>query len=418
MVLGAGVIGISTAYYLAKEGHEVEVIDRREAPAMETSFANAGQISPGYSTPWASPSLPHKLIGWLKDSTYSPLKIRPRFDPAMYKWLLLFAANCTKSHFDINKGRMLRVAQYSQTCLASLRKETGLEYNDSQKGLIQLFRTDVQIDQAYNDMRLLSLYHIEHALLDTDSIIEREPGLSNARSLLKGGLYLPGDESGDAHLFTVKLAEICKNLGVKFTYNTEITALEAASDRIVSVRTKNERLTADAYVLATGSYSSRLLAPLKLYMPVYPVKGYSMSLPYNASKPAPTSTINDETYKVAMARLGNTIRIGGTAELAGYDLSLTRDRRLPLERSYTDLFGPTDFSQANYWTGLRPATPDGTPIIGASGSFDNLWLNTGHGTLGWTMACGSGKLIADIISHNPTDIPAQDLTLARYKTTG
>ncbi|QNT77843.1 D-amino acid dehydrogenase [Entomobacter blattae] len=415
IILGAGVIGVTSAYYLAKSGHEVIVLDRRDGPAKETSFANAGQVSPGYSTPWASPSLPGKLFEWLKDPKHSPLKITPRLDPAMFKWLLLFAANCNRHHFDVNKGRMLRVAQYSKTCLDELRQETGIQYDNSQKGLIQLFRTSQQLDNAYNDMRLLSLYHIEHSLLDTKSIIEHEPGLANAQSLLKGGLYIPGDESGNAYKFTKKLAQMAEELGVVFQYNTTIEALEATSNSILSIRTSSGRMTADSYILAAGSYSSLLLKPLKLDVPLFPIKGYSLTLPLTNPEAAPVSTVNDETYKVAITRLGNHIRIGGTAELAGYDLSLHHNRRLPLETSFSDLFGPTDFSKATFWTGLRPATPDGTPIIGNSGKFKNLWLNTGHGTLGWTMACGSGRLITDMVNQKKTEIPSQDLSLERYK---
>jgi len=413
IVMGAGVVGVTTAWYLAEQGHEVEVVDRQPSVGLETSFANAGQVSPGYSTPWAAPGLPFKAARWMLQK-HSPLVIRPRFDTAMFRWITQLLANCNAHDYDINKSRMLRIAEYSRDCLDTLRQLTGLQYDGDQKGLIQLFRTQKQVDGATSDMRLLAESGIPHELLDVEGILKHEPGLTGARHRLAGGLRLPGDQSGDAYLFTCRLAELAQEKGVTFRFGTRIEAIEASADSIMSIRTSEGRLTADAYVLAMGSYSTRVLAPLGLKLPVYPVKGYSLTLPVTDETHAPQSTVNDETYKVAITRLGDRIRVGGTAELTGFRLRLSPDRRETLELSFSELYGGGDLSQARYWTGLRPNTPDGTPVVGPSGKFNNLWLNTGHGTLGWTMACGSGKLLADRISERRTEIPALDLSIDRY----
>ena len=415
IVLGAGVIGVTTAWYLAEQGHEVEVIDRQPGVALETSYANAGQVSPGYSTPWAMPGLPLKAMKWLM-SKHSPLVVRPAYvSVPMIRFMTQLLENCSSHAYDVNKGRMLRIAEYSRDCLTALRAQTGIEYDGSQKGLIQLFRTEKQVAAAHEDMRLLAESNVPYELLDVDGILKYEPGLTTARGRLAGGLRLPGDEAGDCFLFTRRLAEMAAAKGVTFRFRTQIEAVEAAADNIYGVRTSEGRLTADAYVLALGSYSPRMLKPIELELPIYPVKGYSLTAPMTDESRAPVSTVNDETYKVAITRLGDRIRIGGTAELTGWRLRLSPDRRETLELSFSEMFGGADLTKARYWTGLRPCTPDGTPIVGPSGRYGNLWLNTGHGTLGWTMACGSGKLLADRISGRRTDIPALDLSLDRYK---
>lgn len=413
IILGAGVIGVTSAWYLNSLGHEVTVVDRQPEPGLETSFANAGQVSPGYSTPWAAPGLPIKAMSWMMQR-HSPLVIRKRIDFAMFRWIEHLLKNCNTHAYDINKGRMLRVAEYSRDCLDALREETGLTYDDRQRGLIQLFRTEKQIDKAHHDMKLLSDSNIPHELLNVNQILEHEPGLSHARDLLKAGLYLPGDQSGDAHIFTQRLAKMAAAKGVTFLYDTTIKGMDAAADEVMSIRTSKGHLRADAYVVSMGSYSPLLLKPLGVHLPVYPVKGYSLTLPLTDESHAPLSTVNDETYKVAITRLGNRIRVGGTAELTGYNLRLSPDRRETLELSFSELFGGGDLSAATYWTGLRPCTPDGTPVVGPVPRFSNLWLNTGHGTLGWTMACGSGRLLADMIHGIKPEIPALDLSISRY----
>ncbi len=414
IILGAGVVGVTSAWYLNALGYDVTVIDRQPAPAQETSFANAGQVSPGYSTPWAAPGLPWQAIKWMVHPRHSPLVIRKRLDLAMLRWIRQLLKNCNAQSYALNKARMLRVAEYSRDCLDALREETGITYDDRQQGLIQLFRTDGQINKIQRDMRLLAENDIPHQLLGVDDILEHEPGLLHAAHLLRGGLFLPNDQSGDAHVFTLRLARMAEAKGVRFLYNTTVQGLDATADRIVSVRTSAGHLSADAYVMALGSYSARLLRPLGLHLPVYPVKGYSLTLPLTDESHAPAATVNDATYKVSITRLGNRIRVGGTAELTGYNLKLSPDRRETLELSFSELYGGGDLSAATYWTGLRPCTPDGTPVIGLAAPFGNLWLNTGHGTLGWTMACGSARLIADMIDGRKTDIPALDLALNRY----
>lgn len=413
VVLGGGVIGVTSAWYLARLGHEVELIDRQPGVAMETSFANAGQVSPGYSTPWAAPGLPVKAIGWMLRK-HSPLLIRARLDIAMVRWMGQLLANCTEEAYERNKSRMLRLAEYSRDCLDDLRHETGITYDDGQAGLIQLFRTQVQLDHAADDMRILAAGGVPHELLDQAGVVRNEPGLAHSIHLLKGGLRLPGDQSGDAHLFTRRLADMAAAAGVRFRLGVGIERLLHGPDLIDGVQTSQGVVTGDAYLAATGVHTVKLLRPLGLRLPVYPVKGYSLTIPLTDASRAPTSTVNDETYKVAMTRLGDRIRVGGTAELAGYDLRLRPERRETLALSFGELFGGGDLDRATYWTGLRPNTPDGTPIVGSSGRYRNLWLNTGHGTLGWTMACGSGLLIADLISERRPNIEHEDLALSRY----
>ncbi|NPD68522.1 D-amino acid dehydrogenase [Lichenicola cladoniae] len=413
VVLGGGVIGVTSAWYLARLGHEVELIDRQPGVAMETSFANAGQVSPGYSTPWAAPGLPVKAIGWMLRK-HSPLLIRARLDIAMIRWMGQLLANCTEEAYERNKSRMLRLAEYSRDCLDDLRHETGITYDDGQAGLIQLFRTQAQLDHAADDMRILAAGGVPHELLDQAGVVRNEPGLAHSIHLLKGGLRLPGDQSGDAHLFTRRLADMAAAAGVRFRLGVSIERLLHGPDLIDGVQTSQGVVTGDAYLAATGVHTVKLLQPLGLRLPVYPVKGYSLTIPLTDASRAPTSTVNDETYKVAMTRLGDRIRVGGTAELAGYDLRLRPERRETLALSFGELFGGGDLDRATYWTGLRPNTPDGTPIVGSSGRYRNLWLNTGHGTLGWTMACGSGRLIADLISERRPNIEHEDLALSRY----
>ena len=413
IILGGGVIGVTSAWYLARLGHEVELIDRQDQTGMETSFANAGQVSPGYSTPWAAPGLPRKALGWMVGK-HSPLVIRARLDPAMWRWMVQLLRNCNDEAYARNKGRMLRLAEYSRDCLGDLRVDTGIKYDDRQRGLVQLFRKQSQLDHAAEDMRILAEGGVAHELLDVEGCVRAEPALGRVRHLLKGGLRLPGDESGDAHVFTRRLTALAAGLGVRFHNSTSITALHAEGDRISGVATSKGVITGDAYLVAMGSYTPILLKPLGIRLPVYPVKGYSLTIPLTDPDRAPVSTVNDETYKVAITRLGDRIRVGGTAELTGYDLRLRSERRETLELSFGELFGGGDLSRATFWAGLRPNTPDGTPVVGPAGRYTNLWLNTGHGTLGWTMACGSGRLVADLISDRRPNIEHEDLSLARY----
>ncbi len=414
IVLGAGVVGTTTAYYLHQAGHEVTVLDRQPAAGMETSFANAGQVSPGYSAPWAGPGVPLKAIRWMM-MTHRPLVIRPLLDPFMWRWMALMLRNCTEAAYHVNKGRMVRLAEYSRDCLMALRRDTALHYDDRQRGTLQLFRTQKQVDHVAEDTSVLDEGGVPYEVLDHAGCLAAEPALAHAHGQILGGLRLPGDETGDAHQFTQRLAAHAASLGVTFRYGLTIAQLDHEAGRITAVVTEGgERLTADAYVVAFGSFSRRLLAPLGIDVPVYPVKGYSITVPIEDETAAPVSTVMDETYKVAITRLGDRIRVGGTAELAGFSAMLSEPRRATLAYSVNDLFPRGgDIKKATFWTGLRPMTPDGTPIIGPT-HYDNLWLNTGHGTLGWTMSCGSARVLADLVSHRSPEIETDDLAFSRY----
>lgn len=414
IILGSGVIGTTSAYYLARAGHDVTVFDRQAGPGLETSFANAGEVSPGYSAPWASPGLIWKAVKWLA-MTYRPLVLRHRIDPAMVRWGLQLLGNCTPAHYARNKGRMLRLAEYSRDCLDDLRQASGIQYDQRMQGTLQLFRKQSQLDGAGTDMRVLDAFQVGYELLDRAGCIAAEPALGAVADKFVGGLRLPGDETGDCFKFTNALAEQARRLNVDFRFNSRIEAIEQAGGHISGVRVNGQSHQADAYLLALGSFSPILARPLGLRLPVYPVKGYSITLPITDATAAPESTVMDETYKVAVTRLGDRIRVGGTAELGGYDTTLYPARRRPLDFVVSDLFPRGgDLSRASYWTGLRPMTPDGTPIIGKT-RFGNLFLNTGHGTLGWTMAAGSGQVLADLISGRKPAIDTSDLGLDRYR---
>lgn len=416
-VLGAGVIGTTAAYYLARAGHEVTVVERCAGPGLETSFANAGEVSPGYSAPWAGPGVPLKAVKWLL-MQHRPLVIRPQLDWHLVRWCLSMLRNCTAARYEINKGRMVRVAEYSRDVLRQLRADTGIRYDERMQGTLQLFRTQHQLDGTGADIEVLRRYGVAWELLDRDGCIRQEPALARVRDKFVGGLLLPGDETGDCYKFTVALCETARALGVTFKFGTSISHLNASGGRIESVETDQGALKADAYLMALGSYSPLMLRPLGLKLPVYPVKGYSLSVPIgelNGTGAAPESTVMDETHKVAVTRLGDRIRAGGTAELSGYNPALHDARRRTLEHVVTDLFpAGGDVSAAKFWSGLRPMTPDGTPVLGPT-HLSNLWLSTGHGTLGWTMATGSGQLIADWMSGRKPAIDTDGLTIARYR---
>lgn len=414
-ILGAGVIGVTTAHYLARQGHEVTVIDRQSGPALETSFANAGEISPGYSSPWAAPGIPAKAVKWLF-MRHAPLILHPQINAPTVRWLLALLRNCTSGRYALNKARMVRLAEYSQVVQTELNKELGLEYDHRTQGTLQLFRTQKQLDGIYKDTEVLREGGVPFEVLDQDGCIRAEPGLKATRDLFVGGLRLPRDETGDCFKFTTALADhAAATQGVTFQYGTTIQALIAEGGRITGVKTDKGVVTADAYVLALGSYSPMMVKPLGMTLPVYPVKGYSITAPIINEPAAPVSTIMDESYKVAITRLGDRIRVGGMAEIAGFSDALPERRRNTLEHSVGSLFpGSGDLKAATFWSGLRPMTPDGTPVIGRT-KLDNLFLNTGHGTLGWTMACGSARVIADIIDGRTPDIESADLGIARYR---
>jgi D-amino-acid dehydrogenase len=414
LILGSGVIGVTSAYYLARAGHEVTVVDRQAAPALETSFANAGEVSPGYASPWAGPGVPVKAIKWLL-MKHGPLVIRPNADPAMWSFLVKMLRNCTAARYAVNKSRMIPLAEYSRDRLRALRAEIGIRYDERSQGTLQLFRKQAQLDHTGDDITVLKQNGVPYELLDREGCIAAEPALSAVKDKIAGGLRLPEDETGDCQMFTAALAEQAAKLGVEFKFNVNIDRLVADGARMTGVATSEGVLQADAYVVALGSWSQQLLRGVGISIPVYAVKGYSITVPVREEAGAPVSTVMDESYKVAITRLGNRIRVGGTAEVSGYSNALHPARRATLDHSLTDLFPRGgDLSDVKFWCGLRPMTPDGPPIIGAT-RYPNLHLNTGHGTLGWTMACGSGRVLADMLSGRKPDIDTRELSMSRYE---
>ena len=414
LILGSGVIGVTSAYYLARAGHEVTVVDRQPEPALETSFANAGEVSPGYSSPWAGPGVPVKAIKWLL-MRHGPLVIRPKLDPVMWVWLTKMLRNCTSARYAVNKSRMIPIAEYSRDCLRDLRRDIGIQYDERSQGTLQLFRYQAQLDGTGEDIAVLKQYGVPYEVLSREGCIAVEPALAGVKEKFAGGLRLPQDETGDCHMFTQALAKHAEALGVRFMFNTGIDRIVTDGARVSGVVTSAGLLQADAYVLALGSWSSRLVAPLGISLPVYPVKGYSITVPIMDASGAPESTVMDESYKVAITRLGNRIRVGGTAEISGFSTKLYDARRATLDHSLTDLFPRGgDLAKATFWSGLRPMTPDGPPVIGPT-RYSNLHLNTGHGTLGWTMSCGSGRVLADMLSGKKPDVDVSALTVDRYE---
>ncbi len=414
IVLGSGVIGVASAHYLAEAGHEVVVVDRQDGPALETSFANAGEVSPGYSAPWAAPGIPLKALKWLF-MRHRPLFIWPKPDPDLIRWGLMMLRNCTAARYERNKGRMVPLAEYSRDRLRELRAAHGIAYDERSLGTLQLFRTQKMLDGTAKDIAILEKFGVPYELLDVAGCVAVEPALGHVREKIAGGLRLPGDETGDCFKFTNALAAVCRQQGVEFRNGTRIDGILTDGGKITGVATDKGTITGDIYVMALGSYSPMLLRKIGIDLPVYPVKGYSLTIPITDPAGAPESTVMDETHKVAMTRLGDRIRVGGMAELDGYSSKLRPSRRETLEHVITDLYPKGgDVAKASFWCGLRPMTPDGPPVIGQE-RYDNLYLNTGHGTLGWTMACGSGRVLADLISGRTPEIAVQDLALARYR---
>jgi D-amino-acid dehydrogenase len=414
IVMGAGVIGVTTAYYLARRGAEVVVLDRQAGPGLETSYANAGELSYGMTSPWAAPGVPLKALKWLFMKR-RPLFIWPLISPTMWKWGVQMLRNCNDESYAVNKGRMVRVSNYSRDVLPDLIAETGIAFDGRAQGTLQLFRTDKQMKGSKADQDILAEYDSPFEVLDRDGCIAAEPALAGVAQKFVGGLRLTADRTGDCRMFTMALAEKAAALGVEFHYGQTISGIAVENGKVAGVDTDRQgRVTGDAYVCALGSYAPILLKAIGLPLPVYPVKGYSVTLPVTDDAHAPQSTIMDETHKVAITRLGDRIRVAGTAEIAGYSDRLGRHATDTVRHVIGDLFPKGgDLTRCEGWTGLRPMTPDGTPVMGAT-RFGNLFLNTGHGTLGWTMACGSGRAVADLVCGLAPEISFDGLTAARY----
>ena len=403
LVLGAGVIGTCTAWYLTQQGHEVTVADRRDAPGMETSFANGGQISAGHAEPWANPDAPKKIAQWiLRDD--APLLFRPRMDPAQWSWGIRFLLECTPASTRENIGEIVKLAVYSRETLQELRAQTGIHYDELQLGILHYYTRQGELDRAIAAARVMREHGLDLEVKTVDEAVKIEPALAAARDKLVGATFSPSDESGDAHVFTQRLAKMAEEKGAKFIFGRRIEALVTEGNRIHHVKTSGEPLRAHAYVVALGSYSPLLTRAIGLSLPVYPAKGYSASIPVVDESKAPRVSLTDDEAKIVISRLGNRIRVAGTAELSGYSTELDRVRCRALTKRMAEIFpGAGDYDTAAFWTGLRPSTPSNVPLVGRTG-FENLYLNTGHGTLGWTMAAGSGKALADIMSGREPEV--------------
>ncbi len=413
VVLGAGVVGTTTAYFLAEAGHQVVVLDRQAGPGLETSFANGAQISACHAKPWAGAGVPSQAFRWMF-SPEAPLLFKPwRWDPSLWKWGMRFLRNCTHERAHINMDRTLRVALYSRAVLKALRQHTNIQYAQELRGILHIYRSADSFAEGRTTANELAALGLPQNVLTPAECIAAEPALRDAHNLA-GGLLSPEDESGDAHRFTDVLAKLASTLGVAFRYGETVQKLAAQRGGITEVITDRGRYTPDGVVVCLGSYAPALLRPLGIDLPIYPAKGYSITVDVKRDDAAPRVSITDETRFMVFSRLGNKMRVAGTAELAGWDTNLNPVRVEPLVRNARELFPQaSDYQSVNAWAGLRPATPDSVPILGGT-PYDNLFLNTGHGTLGWTMACGSAKVIADLISGRKPEIDMSGLGLSRF----
>ncbi|MEE2761712.1 MAG: D-amino acid dehydrogenase [Pseudomonadota bacterium] len=413
IVLGSGVIGVCTAYYLNQAGHEVTVIDRHEGPGLETSFANGGQISASHAAPWAAPNVPMQLLKWLGRAD-APLLFHFRLDWRQWAWSLRFLANCLPERAHQNTVKNMSIALYSRALLPDVRAETGIQYDHRAGGILQIFENQKDFVGATNHAAWLRELGCDSRVLNPADCITLEPALVQQEARLVGGIYTAEDETGDAYKFTKQLAAISAKRGVKFLYGVTVTAIETDGSKVRAVKTNNGSCRADAYVMSLGSYTPLILRPLGISLPIFPTKGYSITIPITGGNSAPHLSITDHENKIVYSRLGDRLRVAGTAEFAGYDTVLDENRAKSISAKARERFpGAGDFDSAEFWTGLRPLTPDGVPIVGAT-RYTNLYLNTGHGTLGWTMSAGSGKAVADLISGKAPEIDLTPYSAARF----
>lgn len=407
MIFGAGVVGVSSAWYLCKAGHQVTVVDRQPGAGLETSFANGGQISVSHAEPWSNPHAPLRALAMMGRED-APLLFRLRWDTALFDWSWRFLRECTPGRTRDNMRDIIALALYSRDQLKALRAETAIEYDHLERGILHVYTDEREFAGAIEAAKVMCEFGCERKTISADECVAIEPALKNARPLLVGGDYTAADESGDAQAFTRKLAALCEARGVDFRYSTTIDKLVSAGNRISGALLKNvtgsELVSADAYVVALGSYSPRLLRPLGIHLPVYPAKGYSATVPLSPSSVAPYVAMTDDGHKLVFSRLGQRLRIAGTAEFNGYNTELNDVRCAALWQRTQQLFPELrPAGEPEFWTGLRPSTPSNVPYIGRS-RLANLYLNTGHGTLGWTMACGSGTALADIVAGRAPQI--------------
>jgi len=413
IVVGSGVVGVASAWYLRRAGHEVTVLDRREGPALETSFANAGQVSWTYAAPWVGPEAPRHLLNWVLGRP-TPLVMHLRTDADLWRWLAAAVPNCLPSRFARNRARILRLARYSYANLKTVRSEAGIHYDERALGTLQLFREAGALAHAAREVDALHALGVDCQVLDRAGCEAAEPALASARAPIAGGVRFPGDETGDCHKFAVALAAAARERGVAFEHGITVRAVNRDARRVSGLNTDRGMREADAYVFAAGSYTPGLLRGLGLRLPVFPVKGYSATLELRDPDAGPRSTLTDETFKVGITRLGDRLRAAGIAEFAGHDLQLPASRTARILRVVEDLFpGAAGIGEPTLWTGLRPMTPDNVPVIGAT-PFENLFLNTGHGTLGWTLSCGSGRVLADVVDGRAPEVDMEGFGLERF----
>ncbi|RAI42310.1 D-amino acid dehydrogenase [Rhodoplanes roseus] len=414
LVLGAGVVGTACAHYLHRAGHRVTVLERRAAPGLETSFGNAGGVCPGFAGPWAAPGMPMKGLRWMLDR-YAPLAMRPTLDPHQYAWLAAFVKNCTPERYARNKARMQRIAHYSKACLVALRQETGIAYDHGEGGVLQLFRTEDEAAGGRRSSAVLQKFGVTHELLDADGVLAAEPALARSTIRFAGGLNLPGDETGDCAMFTAALAARLAGEGVTFAYETTVQRLRVERGRLRAVETDMGIYEADAVVVALGVEAPFLLRRVGLRLPIYPVKGYSITVDLGPDQDGPRSAVMDEHSKVMITRLGNRLRAAGMAEVAGYDLAVRPDGIEAVRRTVRAIYpgaAVDSAATAAPWAGLRPMTPDGPPYLGPT-HVEGLYLNIGHGSNGWTQACGTGRIVADIVSGRSPEIDLEGYGLVR-----
>ncbi|WP_027800398.1 D-amino acid dehydrogenase [Paraburkholderia dilworthii] len=432
IVLGGGVIGVATAFYLRQQGCEVTLIEREPDVALATSFGNAGVIAPGYVTPWAAPGMPAKILKYLFKPA-SPLIFRPTFDPAQWRWIARWLRECDLERFRVNKQRMQRIAYYSRECLHEFRSHHPFDYGRSQ-GYLQLFRSEYDAELAQPALAVLRDAGIAYREVSAAQCVDIEPGLRWARVTPLSGIHLPDDEAGDCARFTRELRAICERNGVRFRFDTRVTSLDVQGGAVRGVRVQSESggeqgganvganaggrsgetVPADSVVVALGVDSAALLAPLGVKVPLYPVKGYSATLPVIDDEKAPRAALMDESLKTAITRFGNNLRVAGTAELGNRQATLREQALQTLMKVLGDWFPHAAAPRsAHFWVGRRPMTPDGAPLLGPSG-IDNVWLNLGHGSTGWAMSMGSARVVADLVTQRKPEIDLDGLTLARY----
>ncbi|MFP6712043.1 MAG: D-amino acid dehydrogenase [Rhodospirillales bacterium] len=413
LVLGAGVVGVSAAYYLQKDGHDVTVIDRQNGAGLETSFANGGQISASHAMPWAAPDVPRQLLKWLGRND-APLLYRMRLDPQQWAWSLRFLANCTSAKAARNTVINLRLCLYSRALMPQIREDTGIQYDHLGRGILQIYRDPKELEAFAKQAAVLNELGCDNRVVTEAEVHELEPAYDSSPDKLAGAIFTPDDESGDAHLFSKNLAGYAASLGTEFRYGESVVSLNKDASKITSVTTDTGTIEADAVVMSLGSYSPLFLKPLGIKLPVYPTKGYSITVPTSGYNGTPTISLTDEDHKLVFTRLGQRMRVAGTAEFNGYDTEMNIGRVTSIRDVAQKLFpNAGDYSKAEFWTALRPLTPDGVPVIGGT-KYDNLYLNTGHGTLGWTMCAGSGKITADLISGKTPEVDISDVGLERF----